>query len=62
MQDINKEHLEGAKSGNAKDIQTIYDAFKPAVYSCAAKLRADGFDFEDADETCDERIFFTAKK
>ena len=48
MQDINKEHLEGAKSGNAKDIQTIYDAFKPAVYSCAAKLRADGFDFEDA--------------
>ena len=48
MQDISTKHLEGAKSGNAKDIQIIYDAFRPAVYSCAAKLRGDSFDFEDA--------------
>ena len=48
MQDISIKNLENAKAGNAKDIQIIYDAFRPAVYSCAAKLRNDNFDFEDA--------------
>ena len=48
MQIISSEHLEGARSGNARDIQYIYDAFRPSVYSCAAKLRNESFDFEDA--------------
>ena len=48
MQDISIKNLEGARNGNAKDIQIIYDAFRPAVYSCAAKLRGEGFDFDDA--------------
>lgn len=48
MQDVSIKNLEGAKNGNAKDIQFIYDVFRPAVYSCAAKLRSDSFDFEDA--------------
>ena len=48
MHIISSEHLEGARSGNARDIQYIYDAFRPSVYSCAAKLRNESFDFEDA--------------
>lgn len=48
MHIIDNQKLESARSGNAKDIQYIYDAFRPNVYSCAAKLRTDSFDFEDA--------------
>ena len=48
MHMIDNQKLESARSGNAKDIQYIYDAFRPNVYSCAAKLRTDSFDFEDA--------------
>lgn len=48
MHIISSEHLEGARNGNTKDIQYIYDVFKPSVYSCAAKLRSESFDFEDA--------------
>ena len=48
MQNISTEHIEGARMGNAKEIQFIFDAFKPSVYSCAAKLRSESFDFEDA--------------
>ena len=48
MQEITQNHIEGAKSGKAKDIEYIFKAFKPAVAACAAKLRSDNFDFDDA--------------
>ena len=48
MQKITREHIDGAKSGNAKDIEFIFNAFKPAVSACAAKLRNSNFDYEDA--------------
>ncbi len=48
MQKITKEHIKGAKSGNPKDIRYIFGAFKMSVSACAAKLRNDNFDFEDA--------------
>ena len=48
MQKITIEHIEGAKGGNAKDIEYIFNAFKPSVTACAAKLRNENFDFEDA--------------
>ncbi len=48
MQIITKEHINGAKAGNAKDIEYIFTAFRPSVAACAAKLRNDFFDFEDA--------------
>ena len=48
MQEITQNHIEGAKSGKAKDIEYIFKAFKPAVAACAAKLRSDNFDFDEA--------------
>ena len=48
MQDITTKHLEGAKNGNTKDIEYIFNVFKPSVSACAAKLRNENFDFDDA--------------
>ena len=48
MQNISAKHLEGAKRGNAKDIEYIFNAFKPSVSACAAKLRNENFDYDDA--------------
>ena len=48
MQDITKTRLDGAKNGDAKDIEYIFKAFKKSVYACASKLRGINFDFDDA--------------
>lgn len=48
MQKITKEHIAGAKAGSAKDIEYIFNAFRPSVSACAAKLRNENFDFDDA--------------
>jgi len=48
MQNITPARIEGARSGNAKDIEYIFTAFKPSVAACAAKLRGESFDFDDA--------------
>lgn len=48
MQEISQSHIDGAKQGNAKDIEFIFKAFHPCVSSCAAKLRNENFDFDDA--------------
>ncbi len=48
MQDITTSLLESARSGNARDIEYIFSVFRPSITSCAAKLRTDYFDFEDA--------------
>ena len=48
MQKITSEQINGAKGGNAKDIEYIFSAFKSSVEACAAKLRNENFDFDDA--------------
>ena len=48
MKQISPDNIAGAKAGNAKDIELIFDAFRPSVAACATKLRTDYFDFDDA--------------
>ncbi len=48
MQKITQSNIDGAKAGRAKDIEIIFTAFRPSVCACAAKLRSDYFDFDDA--------------
>ena len=48
MQKVTQQHIDGAKAGNAKDIEYIFSVFRPAVAACAAKLRGENFDFDDA--------------
>lgn len=48
MKQISPDNITGAKAGNAKDIEYIFNEFRPSVEACAAKLRTDYFDFDDA--------------
>lgn len=48
MKQISPDNITGAKAGNAKDIEYIFSVFRPSVEACAAKLRTDYFDFDDA--------------
>ena len=48
MKQITPDNISGAKAGNAKDIERIFTAFRPSVEACAAKLRTDYFDYDDA--------------
>ncbi len=48
MQNISAKHIEGAKKGNSKDIEYIFNAFKQSVSACAKKLRNENFDYDDA--------------
>ena len=48
MQKVTHQHIDGAKAGNAKDIEYIFSVFRPAVAACAATLRGENFDFDDA--------------
>ena len=48
MQEITNDVIERAKKGSAADIEYIFARFKGSVASCAAKLRTEFFDFDDA--------------
>ena len=48
MQKDMEQYVALAKQGSHKDIEYIFRAFKPAIESCAYKLRTASFDFEDA--------------
>lgn len=48
MQEITMELLESARRGNSGDIEHIFSIFRTSIASCAAKLRTDYFDYEDA--------------
>lgn len=48
MIDISRQLLNMAKSGDSKSVQTVFDTMKPEISACAAKLRTENFDFDDA--------------
>lgn len=48
MQEITNDVIERAKKGSSADIEYIFARFKGSVASCAAKLRTEFFDFDDA--------------
>lgn len=48
MQKEMEQYVALAKQGSHRDIEYIFKAFRPAIESCAYKLRTPSFDFEDA--------------
>lgn len=48
MQKDMEQYVALAKQGSHRDIEYIFKIFKPAIESCAYKLRTKSFDFEDA--------------
>ena len=48
MQKEMEQYVALAKQGSHRDIEYIFKVFRPAIESCAYKLRTGAFDFEDA--------------
>lgn len=48
MESVSQSTIDGARNGDEKSIREIFRAFRPDISACAAKLRMENFDFEDA--------------